>query len=81
MGKKTSLDELPTARPTGAVEEPESPETEEILYFHLKDNVHEFKIGLWDILACLQFASDQGDIPKIPSEWIQQFKYSALTKR
>ena len=30
---------------TGAVEDVTNPEDMEILYFHLKDDVHDFKLG------------------------------------
>lgn len=37
--------------------------------FRLKDSVHEFTIGLIDILNCLQFAEEQGAVPELPPEW------------
>lgn len=46
-----------------------NPENEDVLYFRLQDNVHEFIIGLSDILACLKFAEEEGEIPKIPPLW------------
>ena len=37
--------------------------------FHLKDTVHEFSIGLINILECLHFAEEQGAVPQLPPEW------------
>lgn len=50
-------------------------EKEEHYYFHLKDNIHEFTMGLKEILLCIHFAEDEGLIPKVPDEW-WNFLYS-----
>lgn len=41
----------------------------EHFYFHLKDSVHEFTIGLGEIIKCLKFAEDKGIVPKLPDDW------------
>jgi hypothetical protein len=42
---------------------------EEELVFAMKDNYHEFSIGLSTVLHCLAIAQQEGYIPTIPSEW------------
>ncbi|MBN6058658.1 hypothetical protein [Aggregatibacter actinomycetemcomitans] len=42
---------------------------DEPLIFALKDDHHEFSIGLSTILECLKFAQDEGVIPPIPVDW------------
>lgn len=42
---------------------------EEVLLFHLRDSNHEFMIGLFDILECIEFAENSGFLPKIPLQW------------
>ena len=44
-------------------------ELKDTLYFLLKDSVHEFTIGLSDILNCLKFAEEKGEIPELPRTW------------
>lgn len=44
-------------------------EARDHLWFGLKIGENECKIGLSDILRCLKFAEEQGEVPKIPSEW------------
>jgi hypothetical protein len=39
------------------------------LVFALKDQHHEFSMGLTTILQCLRFAEDQGAIPDLPEDW------------
>lgn len=42
---------------------------EQVVFF-LKDNEHEFSMGLSTVLECLLFAVRNGDLPKLPSSWI-----------
>lgn len=42
--------------------------TEDYLFL-MKDQKHEFSIGLKTILACLAFAETKGAVPKLPEEW------------
>lgn len=37
--------------------------------FLLRDNYHEFTLGLDTVLQCLHFAEEQGAIPPIPDDW------------
>lgn len=38
-------------------------------YFLLKDSVHEFTLGLSDILDCLKYAEAKGLVPPVPVPW------------
>jgi hypothetical protein len=38
--------------------------------FHLKDNYHEFSIGMSTVLECVAFAIRNGDLPKLPNSWL-----------
>lgn len=42
----------------------------ENVVFLLKDNDHEFSIGLSTVLECLIFAIQQGELPKLPQSWL-----------
>lgn len=44
--------------------------TEDYLFF-MKDQEHEFSIGLKTVLACLAFAEEKGAVPPLPNEWWQ----------
>lgn len=59
---------------TGEVENIHCDNCNEEFLFYLKDNVHEFSIGLIDILECLLFAEEQGAIPPISPEWWLQIE-------
>jgi hypothetical protein len=41
----------------------------EELVFAMKDNYHQFSIGLSTILSCLAIAEKKGYVPKLPYEW------------
>lgn len=63
--------------PEGAVFQEEvdrifDPDQEEIIWFHLKKGEIDFKIGLSDILLCLKFAEEQGEVPPLPKLWWAQ---------
>lgn len=57
------------AVPTGDVAKDMDVDREEYLFFLLKNETSEFTIGLGDILECLKFAEEQGEVPKLPQEW------------
>ena len=38
------------------------------LLFAMRDNYHEFTIGITTILECLRAAADQGAVPPLPDE-------------
>ena len=62
-----NVDEI--AEMTGEVTEDIASEIEEYIWFDMKDNVHDFKIGLSDVLSALKFAEEQGFVPKIDEKW------------
>ncbi len=39
------------------------------LLFAMRDNYHDFSIGLFTILNCLKLAEREGVVPKLPDEW------------
>ena len=57
------------AVPTGDVVKDMDVDREEYLFFLLKNETNEFTIGLGDILECLKFAEEQGEVPELPQEW------------
>lgn len=67
-----SVDEI--AEMTGEVTEDIASEIGEYIWFHLRDNVHDFKIGLSDVLSALKFAEEQGAIPKHDDFWWLQLR-------
>mgnify|MGYP007083915063 CR=1 FL=1 len=67
---RQQLNNLPKkAELTGEAEEIHCDNCSEEYLFHLKDMVHEFSIGLVDILECLHFAEQQKAVPSLPPEW------------
>lgn len=50
-------------------EEPYCQSCGESLVFGMKDNYHEFSLGLSTVLECLFVAENQGHLPKLPEEW------------
>ena len=54
---------------TGDVYKDDDPEKDDTVYFLLQDSTHQFTIGLSDILACLKFAEEEGEVPKLPGDW------------
>lgn len=53
----------------GAHEEVLCPHCDEPLVFGMKDNAHEFSIGLTKILECLVVAEHMGYVPPFPDDW------------
>lgn len=37
--------------------------------FHMRDNYHEFSMGLFPILRCLRLAEEDGHVPPLGDEW------------
>ena len=60
---------------TGDVFEIHDPEEKDSIYFLLKDKIHEFTIGLSDILECLKFAEEKGEVPELPEDWWSKVEY------
>lgn len=42
---------------------------EEPLLFHMRDNHHDFSIGLTAIIKCLKAAESEHAVPPLPVEW------------
>lgn len=59
----------PRAGLTGDVYEPMDGEERDSILFLLKDNSHSFTIGLSDVLECLKFAEEKGEVPELPEDW------------
>ena len=60
---------IPPQAEVTLMEKDMDPGSEELAYFHLKDSVHEFTMGLSDILKCLKFAEEEGITPQLPCGW------------
>lgn len=59
-----------TAQLTGEVEENIDPQhANESIWFALQKGEDRFKIGLSDILLCVKFAEEIGEIPPLPASW------------
>ena len=54
---------------TGEAEKIHCDNCSEEYLFHLKDTVHEFSIGLINILECLHFAEEHEAVPHLPPDW------------
>ena len=39
------------------------------VFFAMRDNYHEFSMGLFTILECLKLAENRGYVPKISEDW------------
>lgn len=48
----------------------------EELVFAMKDNYHQFSIGLSTIIQCLAIAERDGHIPKIPADWWNDLRHT-----
>ncbi|MDR0770545.1 MAG: hypothetical protein LBE75_05040 [Burkholderiales bacterium] len=51
------------------------------LLFAMKDNYHEFTLGITTVLECLAIAEKSGAVPELPSEWwIQIVRHYSLNR-
>jgi hypothetical protein len=51
------------------------------LLFAMKDNHHEFTLGITTVLECLALAEKSGAVPELPSEWwIQIVRHYSLNR-
>lgn len=41
----------------------------EQILFKMKDNHHEFSMGVETVLNCLRIAEEKGAVPKLSSDW------------
>lgn len=51
------------------VQENDCENCDEPLIFAMRDNSHEFSMGLFTVLKCLKFAEEKGSVPKLPDGW------------
>ena len=65
----------PRAELTGDVYEPMDGEGRDSILFLLKDCSHSFTIGLSDVLECLKFAEEKGEVPELPEDWRSKVEY------
>ncbi|EPC00571.1 hypothetical protein L861_06435 [Litchfieldella anticariensis FP35 = DSM 16096] len=42
---------------------------DEYMVFALKDQHHQFTLGLETVLQCMKFAEQEGVVPSLPEEW------------
>ncbi|MCL2872293.1 MAG: hypothetical protein FWF41_04850 [Betaproteobacteria bacterium] len=42
------------------------------LLFAMRDNHHEFTLGVTTVLECVWIAEQQGFVPELPNEWWHQ---------
>ena len=61
-----------TARMTGEVDVEYSDFDDESMWFLLRDSVHNFRIGLIDVLSAVNFAEECGYLPALPKDWWNQ---------
>ena len=57
------------ATPTGDVYKNWDIREDEKIYFLLQCKENEFTIGLGDLLECLKFAEEKGEVPALPCDW------------
>lgn len=70
MKENQFVNEIPeTAEFEDEVERILEPDAEDILWFSLKKGDIPFKIGLSDVLMCLKFAEQQGEVPELSRLW------------
>jgi hypothetical protein len=46
------------------------------LLFAMRDNHHQFSMGLFTILQCLRVAEKEGHVPPLPEGWWTSVEYS-----
>ena len=58
------------------------PSCDEALVFAMRDNHHDFSIGLGTILECLVLAEKHGHVPALPDQWWVQIgrRYDRVEK-
>lgn len=67
--EKLNIKNADTARMTGEVDVEYSDYDDESIWFLLRDSVHDFRIGLTDVLSAVNFAEECGYVPALPKEW------------
>ena len=69
MNKKNIIENRANLEDNGIKDHTECEQCTEDYLFFMKDQEHEFSIGLKTILACLAFAEEKGAVPPLPYEW------------
>ena len=69
MEKLEKVDNVASLVDNKAIEHSDCEECNENYIFKLRDNEHEFYIGLTTILSCLAFAQAEGAVPEIDEDW------------
>ena len=70
--EKLNIKNADTARMTGEVDVEYSDFDDESMWFLLRDSVHDFRIGLIDVLSAVNFAEECGYLPALPKDWWNQ---------
>lgn len=52
-----------------AAEEKTCEHCDDPLSFAMRDNYHEFSMGLFTVLQCLRLAETEGHVPLLPEDW------------
>ncbi len=66
---ENKLENIASLKDNKAVDHTDCEVCMEDYYFLMKDNYHEFSMGLRTVLACLAFAEKEGIIPAIDPGW------------
>lgn len=70
MKENQIVNEIPEAAEfKDEVERVLEPDAEDVLWFGLKKGDNSFRIGLSDVLMCLKFAEEQGEVSELPRMW------------
>lgn len=70
MSKNEFLDNRADLLPSGnSVSDNTCDHCDDPLLFAMRDNHHDFSIGLFTVLNCLKLAENEGAVPKLPDDW------------
>lgn len=64
--------EAPEVEEDETEEGEERPDWQDEILIHLRDKDHDFSLAMSTILACLEFAILDGELPKLPVAWIKR---------
>lgn len=54
---------------SGEIEEKTCERCDDPLLFTMRDNHHDFAMGLFTVLQCLRLAEKEGHVPSLPESW------------
>lgn len=63
-----------TAEMTGEVQIDYPKNSKDSVWFFLRDTMHDFKIGLSDIISALKFSEENGYVPALPEPWWNEMR-------